>query len=277
MTADLHTLTGAYAVDALEEPEQLLVEGHLEQCAACRSEVAELQATACRLGDVVAEPVPAGLKDRVLAEIDQVRQEPPSSGRRLHGGHLVEGFATSDAGGMDGNDGGGEGGHELAARRRARGRSWWDGLTAPAAAVVAVLVVGLVVLIAGPGDDGSEPVMASERALEVLAAPDADTLTVDGPDGSFARVVVAASRGEAVFLVDGLEPAPVEHTYELWLLDGDTATPAGLFDVDEHGRATRIVAGDLQAAEAIGVTVEPRGGSPEPTTAPILLVELDHV
>jgi anti-sigma-K factor RskA len=110
----------------------------------------------------------------------------------------------------------------------------------------------------------------------VLAAADAETLTVEGPDGSFARVVVASSRGEAVFLTDGMPETSSDEIYELWLIDDDGPAPAGLFDVDERGRATRVLTGDLAGAAAIAVTVEPAGGSPQPTSDPLMVVELDE-
>ena len=46
---ELHTLTGAYATDALDADERGAFEQHLESCGSCRLEVAELRATAARL------------------------------------------------------------------------------------------------------------------------------------------------------------------------------------------------------------------------------------
>ena len=77
MTAELHTLTGAYALDAVSDVERAGFERHLGECAACRQEVAELRATGTWLG--VAETVgpPPALKARVLAEVTSTRQLPP--------------------------------------------------------------------------------------------------------------------------------------------------------------------------------------------------------
>ena len=41
MSADLHTLTGAYAADALSGTERLAFERHLDDCPACAQEVRE--------------------------------------------------------------------------------------------------------------------------------------------------------------------------------------------------------------------------------------------
>ena len=76
MSGDLHTLTGAYAADALSETERLAFERHLDACPACDQEVRELTETAARLGSAVALPPPAALWDRVRAEAAATRQLP---------------------------------------------------------------------------------------------------------------------------------------------------------------------------------------------------------
>ena len=68
MSGDLHTLTGAYAADALSETDRLAFERHLDACPACDQEIRELTETAARLGSAVALPPPAALWDRVRAE-----------------------------------------------------------------------------------------------------------------------------------------------------------------------------------------------------------------
>jgi anti-sigma factor RsiW len=77
-SAEMHTLTGAFAVNALSEHERAQFPRHLAECESCSQEVRELRATAARLGAAVAEDPPAGLKQRVLAEIHVTRQQPPN-------------------------------------------------------------------------------------------------------------------------------------------------------------------------------------------------------
>lgn len=80
---EIHTLSGAYAVDALDDEERARFEEHLAACASCRAEVADLRETAALLAEPV-EP-PAALRERVLAEIAAVRPLPPvatTTGRR---------------------------------------------------------------------------------------------------------------------------------------------------------------------------------------------------
>lgn len=77
MTAELHTLTGAYALDAVSGADRAEFERHLGECAACRQEVAELRATGARLGVAAAVDPPPSLKLVVLADVARTRQLPP--------------------------------------------------------------------------------------------------------------------------------------------------------------------------------------------------------
>ena len=81
--ADLHTLTGAYAADALDPVERDEFERHLQECADCRQEVAELRATTARLAGASYEMPAAELRGRVLDEVSRTRQEAPAVDRPL--------------------------------------------------------------------------------------------------------------------------------------------------------------------------------------------------
>lgn len=76
MTADVHTLVGAYVLDALDDAERASFERHLASCSSCQAEVDGFRSTAARLGAAAAEAPPPGLRDRVLAEVDVTRQRP---------------------------------------------------------------------------------------------------------------------------------------------------------------------------------------------------------
>jgi anti-sigma-K factor RskA len=115
---------------------------------------------------------------------------------------------------------------------------------------------------------------ASVVALqEIESAGDAEQATVALDDGGTATAHWSASAGKAVLVADGL-PNPGEgQTYELWFVRGDAPVSAGVFDVD-GGDATALLAGDMQAGDAIAVTVEQAGGSPtgQPTTDPVIVI-----
>ncbi len=77
MSPDLHHLSGAYAVDALDDAERTSFEQHLAVCADCRAEVAELSATAQSLTALTEATPPPSLRASVLSGITRVRPLPP--------------------------------------------------------------------------------------------------------------------------------------------------------------------------------------------------------
>ena len=286
---DPHLLTGAYALDALPPDEHETFERHLEVCGPCAEEVARLQVCAAWLGSATSFEPPEDLRARVLAEIGASDQEPAAERRR---GSEREPTAVPADPAVTGSGGPSTASHDrdpsgpivdLDERRTAP--RWLLGLTGVAAAVLLVAVVGLGLTVNQLVDRIGEVEVTAERAsrdaertssevAEVLAAPDATIVSSDDGD-AVARVVASPSRGEAVFVAHGLESAPRDRTYELWVIDVDGAVPAGLFDPDEDGRVTRVMTGDMARAQAIGVTVEPAGGSPEPTSEPIMVMDLE--
>ncbi|MGH9066934.1 MAG: zf-HC2 domain-containing protein, partial [Acidimicrobiales bacterium] len=70
--AEIESLLGAYALDAVDGSEAEAVELHLQICPRCRAEVAEHRETAALLGHTGAV-APAGLWDRIAGELE----EPP--------------------------------------------------------------------------------------------------------------------------------------------------------------------------------------------------------
>lgn len=241
--ADLHTLTGAYALNALDDDERREFEAHLAECPACQQEIREFEATAAELGSSLAEAPPPHLKAGVMGAISTTRQERPVP--RPSTDQTVVAFPK---------------------------RRLLDRVLLPAAAILAVLVVGLAVTVGNLNGRVNELEASTLRVTDIVAAPDLRTWNVDN-NGTTARVVYSATQGQGMFLASGLQPAPDGKTYELWLIGPDGAKPAGLFS-GRDGTVSHPMTGDMSAATHIGVTVEPAGGSPQPTTDPILVIEL---
>ncbi|WP_136040578.1 MULTISPECIES: anti-sigma factor [unclassified Microbacterium] len=160
---------------------------------------------------------------------------------------------------------------ETAAEVPTRKPHRWGRAVFALAACLAVLVgvgVGAVAL----NQQLNRP--ASVVALqEIEAAGDAEQATVELDDGGTATAHWSGSVGKAVLVADGL-PSPGEgETYELWFVRGDAPVSAGVFDVD-GGDATALLDGDMQAGDAIAVTVEQAGGSPtgQPTSDPVIVI-----
>ena len=75
--SEIHALSGAYAVDALDPAERMLFEQHLATCPDCRAEVDSLREAAATLPEITLAEPPPGLRERLLADIATVRPLPP--------------------------------------------------------------------------------------------------------------------------------------------------------------------------------------------------------
>ena len=72
-----------------------------------------------------------------------------------------------------------------------------------------------------------------------------------------------------MFFASGLDEAPAGQTYQGWLINSETdIRSAGLFQANADGTAVLVVSGDLPAAQAFAITLEPDGGSAQPTVLP---------
>lgn len=243
--SDSHALSGAYAVDALDDLEKARFERHLADCEICRAEVDGLREAAAALAaDAEAAP-PAALRDRVLAGIQTVRPLPP-----------VREPSATDAGPVTPG---------APATPTRSPRRWLPALVA--AAVVTVLGLGAVAW--HPWVDETPRLTAADR---VLQAPDARAVRLDFPDGSSATVTRSERERLAVITTNRMAPPPAGRVYELWFQHADgSMSPAGLMPVKAD--QTVVLDGDAAAAVGAGITVEPAGGSAEPTGDPIALFD----
>jgi anti-sigma-K factor RskA len=135
-----------------------------------------------------------------------------------------------------------------------RKRRWFAPLAA-AAAVLALVAGGVII---STNDEADDPIAA------VVDAPDARSQTVSGSLGEL-QFVYSADEGAAVLIGESIDPAPEDATYQLWLVSDGVATSIGTFDPDSEGAAAVRVDGVDPTGSTIGVTVEPVGGSDEPT------------
>src|SRR5918994_1675300 len=72
--SEIHALTAAYALDALDEAEEGEYEAHLRGCESCREELAVFTDTATALAYAVDAPAPpAALRDRILESAREER------------------------------------------------------------------------------------------------------------------------------------------------------------------------------------------------------------
>jgi len=291
MSPDLHHLSGAYAVDALDDDERTSFEQHLAVCADCRAEVAELSAAAHSLGSLTeATPSPA-LRASVLAGITRARPLPPLAPGAA--APAVEGGAAGAESPVEPPPGLPTGpptaapvtvresdpAHERVEHEQAPSEHADNATVVPlfrrtstwfaAAAAAVLLAVGGIAW--SPWNGGGESISAIER---VASAPDATTVT--GEQGSLAaEVAYSRELGQSAISVNGLPPAPEGKAYQLWYFGADDSiTSAGLLATGDDGTGEQLLEGDANAATGVGVTLEPAGGSDQPTTDPLVVISL---
>lgn len=242
---DIHTIGGAYALDAVDDLERAAFDRHLAECETCTVEVAEFRAVAARLADG-AWSVPAPqLREQVLARAAATPQLPPAGHRRSAPSPVAR----------------------------------WRRLAA-AAAVVGVLGVGAAASTYAVqeqrlGDQRVAVAAAQQRAdriQAVLAAPDAALFADDLTGGGRVTVVVSDSvDAGVVVLADAPEPGP-DRAYQLWVVDGVTPVSVGLL-APGQARSTELIEG-VRGRDAFAVSLEPAGGSPAPSTTPLVGIPL---
>ncbi len=88
------------------------------------------------------------------------------------------------------------------------------------------------------------------------------------------RVLYLQEERVAVITVEDLAPLPADQTYQVWAISDGTATGIGLFNTSVNGEASTAIQFDLSGVEVVAITVEPTGGSPQPTTEPVLRAEI---
>jgi anti-sigma-K factor RskA len=247
---DVHTLSGAYALDALSPEERETFREHLAACQACRDEVFELRQAAARMGAVQWSVPPPALRARVLEAAGRTPQLPPPAptAPAVPDGSAPSGTAESSA-----------------SKRHRR----WPGLLAAAAAVVALGVGGAIGFGALDSDE-PELIAAADRVFD---AGDARTATVETANGGKLTVGISQQRNEMAVDARGLPELDREHVYQLWTVHEETMVSAAVLTDDSTGAAMGLPEEDTQVA----VTIEPAGGSEEPTTEPIATVDPEAV
>lgn len=239
---DVHALTGAYAVDAVDDEfEREKFERHMRRCQQCAGEVRGLTETATRLAFGASRPPPAGMRDSVLSAISRTRQLPP----------VVD-------------------------HRKPRPERWWTGRLpmlsySLAMAAVGVAIAALISLI-GARHELDQARARNAALAAVLSAPDSRSVTQTISSGGRVTLVYSLHRHAVIVTTHGLAAPPPGKVYQLWFIGPPTTRSAGLLPGSQAGRAGPVLSSGLDRGDTIGLTIEPAGGTRLPTTKPILLI-----
>ena len=124
-----------------------------------------------------------------------------------------------------------------------------------------------------------QEVQSQRTVLAQLTSPEAKTFAITGTEHqpqAQGQLIADSKTGSAVLVVTGLKPLPAGNIYEFWLIKDSAAVPAGLFKVDQQGQGLLQVTQTLasNSFNAIGVSIEPAGGSQQPTGDIVMLGKL---
>jgi anti-sigma-K factor RskA len=228
-------LLGAYALDALPVDERSAVQAHLATCPEHAAKASELRAVAALLHDAV-EPMtpPAGLRDRITGAIAATPERNQPSA--LTDYQSVRAQAAS----------------KPVARRPSQ--YVWGAIAAALLIAVAGLLAWNINL---QSNGGSSPDVLAVRPLTQ------DT-------GATAGYVVLFADDDVAVVGESLPRLDASQVYQLWALSSEgEATSLGLMEYDDKGVPTAnasLGGGDITA---VAITIEPAGGSEQPTSAPL--------
>jgi anti-sigma-K factor RskA len=150
---------------------------------------------------------------------------------------------------------------------RPRVKRWQTTVLAAAAA----LVIGLGALGVGLA---LRPAPTPTTAEQVFAAPDVRTVSSQIASGGTATVVFSREKNAGVLVMNNVAPPQPGTVYQMWLIDDKGPHSAGTMDAKNVAPSTTAVLPDLGDSQTLAFTVEPPGGSAQPTSAPFAKLSL---
>ena len=246
-----HAFTGVYALDALDtDAEVARFERHMARCRSCTSEVRGFRETATRLGMAVSRQPPPALRAAVMGELAGTQQLPALDDRTRH-------------------------------RRPTPRRTLLPRLAAAGAAVglAAAIVLGILLVNTQHQLSQTRHQLALTQ-IELAAinavrtASDAILVTKTTPIGGTVTVVSSAAKRQIVVSARGLPPPAAGKVYQLWLIGshGNVIRSEGLLATPHNGRAGPVLISGVLAGDIFGITVEPAGGTVQPTVKPFVAI-----
>ncbi|MFN2389861.1 MAG: anti-sigma factor domain-containing protein [Actinomycetota bacterium] len=230
---ELKDLLAPYVLGAVPLEEEQEVRAHLLTCDECLEETESYAAVTSSLALAVPPAdLPAGFADRVGAAIAEAAPAAAAPGARR----------------------------------------WWQVVLVPGMAVLLLVTAVLSFALFDTRRD-----LSTTQAL-IDALPNEDRgFELQGAGQVAAKLL--PSDGGALLWVAGLDPPPEGKDYQLWLMEGRCAagqagpcevTSAGLIPVSGDGTGILRTGASLEDYDAAAVTIEPDGGSDQPTSEPIM-------
>ena len=257
---EIEELLPFYALDALTDEERELVEAYLREHPEARQQMGEMAKTVSALphGSVPIEPS-ARTKEALMARVavDQkpraLKPQQASRPREMRWVNIFQAF----------------------------------GLGAATVAILwAIVLNAQLAYLRTQVSTLNEALVAQSNALEQInqqlsqqPEPETVTISLKGTDvqpQAQGQLIADPNKNSAVLVIAGLDQLEPGKTYQVWLIDGGGPKSAGLLSVDSNGQAVLIVTSELTIGEfnALGISVEPQGGSAQPTGDIVVLSDL---
>jgi anti-sigma-K factor RskA len=241
-------LLPGYALGALDPDELRLMERHLQSCSSCQRELQDFELI--EDGLLQATPLmtpPAHLRDRLSKSLAAARETRPTP---------------------------------VAPKRNFFSwRSWLPLATGLVAVVLFAINLGTYGQLRALQNEQAalqKQLLTSQTALELVSRPDGQTMQVKGEGGS-GSLITGDNLNTGVLYAQGLASLDPSQTYQVWLIDS-TGVPVsvGVFS-PEPGQTyitVLIISSEpITSFSAMGVTIEPSGGLPQPTGPMVLSTE----
>jgi anti-sigma-K factor RskA len=225
-------LLPAYALNSLEADEVRRVEEHLSACLICRNESNAFQHVAAQLSFAAPDAFPSPeLKNRLLQRVQATRPQPRTT-------------------------------------VPVPSRSWLERLL-PAWSLASLF---FIFVLAGFSLFLWQRVDRLEFATSPGGMRAVPLTTSDPTSKATGYVLISADGDNGALIVDGLPPLGESQQYQLWLIQDGKRTSGAVFSTDEKNYGgTRIRAPrSLLEYAAVDITIEPSGGSSQPSGTRVL-------
>ena len=118
----------------------------------------------------------------------------------------------------------------------------------------------------------TQTLSVQRRALALLTEPTSRRISLSNGHQTRGTLLLQSAADQAVLIVQNLPPLPANRVYQLWLIRDGIRDNGGTFQVDAEGFGMLSIQAphtfkDYQAA---GITEEPAGGSPGPTSPRVI-------
>jgi len=269
-------LLGAWAVDARDDAERARVDDLIARDPDAAREARSLAETAAVLGGAVAAAAPDAVRLAVLAEVGRTPQDDPAAAapeaEPVHPAAAPTAPApaatpTPPAPGApprSARPAGTPDGSTRPAGRRVRRR--WSTAVAALAVLAAIAVPSTVAW--RQAERAAEAEARADRITALLAEPGAQVVSAPVTSGGTAVAVVTADA--ALVTATGVDAPGAGEVYQLWVMRDGSPVPDGTTGVTDGALQIRTDA--YRTGDALALTVEPEGGSEQPTSEPVVVL-----